>query len=104
MRWLRICIYVGVTLFTIFYWGFAIAGFVLSSPRPSEILGEAEISSRLNTLINMTIFHGVGGMMIDIWLFVLPLFAIYKLQLHSTRRIGLTIMFSTGLLSVFNSP
>lgn len=36
--------------------------------------------------------------MVDIWLLILPLVAIYKLQLHSTRRIGLTIVVSTGLV------
>lgn len=103
MRWLRICIYVGATLFTIFYWSFALAAFIVSSPRSGETWGEAGISPRTNNLIKTTVVPAVGGMIVDIWLFVLPLVAIYKLQLHSTRRIGLTIMFGTGLLLVFHS-
>ena len=42
-----------------------------------------------------------GGLIIDVWLFILPLVAIYKLKLHSTRRIGLTIIFSTDPMLVF---
>ncbi|CAF9919671.1 hypothetical protein IMSHALPRED_004693 [Imshaugia aleurites] len=48
----------------------------------------------------MAVPVAAGGLIIDVWLFVLPLVAIYKLQLQSTRRIGLTVMFSTGLIAV----
>ena len=81
-----------------FYWGFALAALIISSPRSSETWGEAEISPRMINLAKVTVVPAVGGMIVDIWLFVLPLVPIYRLQLHGTRRVRLTIMFSTGLL------
>ena len=48
-------------------------------------------------LAKVTVVPAVGGMIVDIWLFVLPLVPIYRLQLHGTRRVRLTIMFSTNL-------
>lgn len=60
---------------------------------------ENELSPRINvTSQRMAVPVAAGGLIIDVWLFVLPLVAIYKLQLQSTRRIGLTVMFSTGLM------
>ena len=77
MRWLIVCIYVGVTVFTVFYWSILIIFFVLASPRPGETWGEAEISPRLAIVTKLAVLLAVGGMLVDIWLFVLPLVAIY---------------------------
>lgn len=99
MQWLRICIYLGVTLSTVIYWSFSIALFVLESPRSGETWAEVYVSSSRNEIISkVNLLVAVGGLLVDVWLFVLPLVAIYKLQLHSTRKVGLTIMFSTGLM------
>lgn len=92
MRWLRISVYIGATILTIFYWTFSIALIALSSPR----LGE----TRLAVTSKLTIVIATEGMAVDILLLVLPLVAVYRLQLRNTRRIGLTIMFSTGLMLV----
>ena len=77
--------------------------FVIAAPRPGETWIEAddipsrvELESKLNTSV------AVGGMLIDVWLIVLPLIAVYKLQLRSARKVGLMIMFSTGLMLVFS--
>ena len=100
MRWLRVNIYIGVTILTVFYWSFSIALFVIDTPRPWETWAELELSKRFEDSAKTKVPMAVGGMIADVWLLVLPLIAIYKLQLHQTRRIALTIMFSTGLMSV----
>ena len=60
-----------------------------------DIPSRVELESKLNTSV------AVGGMLIDVSLIVLPLIAIYNLQLQSARRVGLMIMFGTGLMLVF---
>ena len=100
MRWLRINIYIGVTALTVFYWSFSIALFVIDTPRPGETWTKLEVSPRFEDSAKTNVPMAVGGMLADVWLLILPLVAIYKLQLHQTRRIALTIMFSTGLMSV----
>lgn len=102
MRWLRICIYLGATLFTVFYWSLSIALFILSSLRPGETCAEVQVSSRLIDTTKLAIPVAAGGLVVDVWLFILPLVAIYKLQLHTTRKIRLTVIFSTDLMLVFN--
>ena len=100
MRWLRINIYIGVTVLTVFYWSFSIALFILETPRPGETWTELELSPRFQVSGKINVPMAVGGMIADVWLLILPLIAIYKLQLHQKRRIALTIMFSTGSMSV----
>ena len=100
MRWLRINIYIGVTVLIVFYWSLSIALFVIDTPRPGETWTELELSPRFGDSAKTNVPMAVGGMIADVWLLILPLVAIYKLQLHQTRRIALTIMFSTGLMSV----
>lgn len=98
MRWLRLSIYIGATLFTVFYWGISVVLFVLWSPKPGETWPEVEILPQVTTANRFAVPVAAGGMMVDVWLFVLPLVAVHKLQLHKTRRVGLTVIFSTGLM------
>lgn len=102
MRWLRICIYLGITLSTIFYWSLSIALFVSASPRSGETWIESYVLSRIELQSKLNIAIAAGGMLIDVWLFVLPLAAIYNLHLQDTRKVGLTIIFSTGLMFVIS--
>ena len=102
MRWLRICIYLGATLFTVFYWSLSIALFILSSPRSGETWAENLLSPRLDITIKLAVPVAAGGLIVDVWLFILPVVAIYKLQLHSTHRVGLVTIFSTALMLVFS--
>ncbi len=100
MKYLRLCIYSGAILSTVVYWSVSIALFVLASPTPGEtwaekaVLSQTQYSTKANTAI------AAGGLLVDIWLFIIPLVGIYKLQLHRTRKLGLIIMFSTGLMLV----
>lgn len=89
-------------LFTVFYWVISVAVIILSLPRSGESWVEMGLSPRLDVAnkVNFSVAAAAGGLIVDVWLFVLPLVAISQLQLHGTRRIGLYIMFSTGLMSV----
>lgn len=100
MRWLRINIYIGATLLTIFYWSFAISAFVFDTRKSGETWAELALSQRFADQNKISVWFTTGGMIADVWLLVLPLVATYKLQLHKTSRVALTVMFSTGALSV----
>ena len=100
MRWLRLNIYIGATVLTVFYWGFLVAWIVFAWRRPGETWGELFLSSRSAHSTKLNIPIAVGGMIADVWLLILPLVAVYSLQLHKTRRVALNVMFSTGLMLV----
>ena len=99
IKWLRTCIYFGVTLSTAFYWSVSVAVFIIASPRPEQTWAGADI---IQSTSKVNIAVAVGGLLVDVGLFILPLVALYKLQLRNTRKIGLVIMFSTGLMYVFS--
>ena len=100
MRWLRINIYIGAILLTIFYWSFTIALIVFASRDPRDSWVELSLSQRRVDSHKTNLPMAVGGLIIDIWLLVLPLVAVYRLQLHKTRKVALIIVFSTGSLLV----
>lgn len=96
MKWLRVCIYSGVLLSTVFYWSLSITLFVFGPPR-GQTWAESYVSSPFITN-GLNIAVAAGGLLIDVWLFILPLTAISNLQLQSSRKFGLAIMLSTGLI------
>ena len=98
MRWLRVCIYVGATLFTIFSLSLSITCFVLESPSLGGKWVEAALSPEVDIAGIAGILVAAVGLVVDVLLFLLPLVAVYKLQLHHNRRVGVTVIFSTGLM------
>lgn len=91
-------IYIGATLSTAFYLGVTIALFVLTTPRPGETWAVAILSKRQQMVSKLAIPVSSMGLVVDILLLILPSLAVYKLQLHTTRKIGLMLIFSTGLV------
>ncbi len=95
---MRISVYIGATLSTLFYLGATIATFVLSTPRPGQSWTTDFQTEREQRLTELAIPISSMGLAIDIVLFILPFVAVYQLQLHTKRRISLTLIFSTGLM------
>ena len=98
MRWMRISIYIGATLTTSFYMVVTIVLFVLSTPRPGESWAASFQSEHQQTLYELAIPISSMGLVIDTVLFILPIVAVYQLQLHTNRKFGLMLIFSTGLV------
>lgn len=91
-------IYIGATLSTAFYLGVTIALFVFTTPRPGETWAAAILSKEEQMVSKLAIPVSSMGLVVDILLLILPSLAVYKLQLHTTRKIGLMLIFSTGLM------
>ena len=98
LRWLRMSIYSGAILSTLFYIGATIALFVLTTPRPGENWVVSILSKREQMVSKLAIPISSMGLAIDVLLLILPSVAVYKLQLHNTRKIGLMLIFSTGFV------
>lgn len=98
MRWLRISIYIGATLSTAFYVGITIVMFDLATPRPGESWRDGYLSERVQSIPRLSIPIASMGLVIDVLLLILPSVAVYKLQLHINRKIGLMLIFSTGFV------
>lgn len=100
---LRVCIYAGAFLTTIFYMAVGITQFVLGTP-PREVTWQDYVflpgPRRLNTLSIPLAAVGLG---IDLYILILPIGGVLQLQMPTRRKIGICLIFVIGILFVFFS-
>ena len=91
-------IYTGAMLSTVIYIGVTISFIIITTPRSGENWVVSILSSRQQMLSKLAIPVSLMGLAVDVLLLILPSVAVYRLQLHNTRKIGLMLIFSTGLV------
>ena len=97
MRWLRIAVYIGASITCAFYGAVTIAGFVFLTPRNSSVAAW-EIGPEEEKSIQLSIPTGAFGIAIDTFLLLLPVPAVLKLNMPTKRKLGVLLIFLTGLL------
>jgi uncharacterized membrane protein YidH (DUF202 family) len=97
-RYVRISVYVAGTLTAAFYSILTILYFAICSPRRGESMLELTLSRRYQRFSNMSLAVGIISMLLDWILLVLPITAVWKLQLSTARKIGVIFVFATGAL------
>lgn len=100
LRWLRVSVYIGASLSTTVYLGLALTQFIMASPRRHQSWMEEALSSRELRLVTLGVPIACVGLATDVFLLILPSVAVSQLQMTTMRRIGLMLIFGTGLLSV----
>lgn len=65
--------------------------------RPIQAFWEFEIEGKCLSMVTFTYFTTISNMLFDMWIWVLPVRVIYKLQISQSRKIGLSLLFSIGL-------
>lgn len=98
LRWVRISVWIGASISTLFYTACAIAAFILNSPWPGESMLDAILSWHYAAFSRFSIAIGVVGMCVDIYLLILPIKAVSTLNMRLGKKIGLSIVFLTGTL------
>ena len=98
LRWVRISVWIGASLSILFYTVIAIVAFVLNSPWPGESMLDAILSWHYSAFSRFSIPIGVIGMLVDIYLLVLPIKAVSTLNIRTGKKIGLIVIFLTGTL------
>lgn len=94
--WLRICVYIGLFVNWGFYLAVCIASFYFMVPNPGQTWQEGFRNERYGNAINMTIPIATGSLTLDLYIFLLPLIAVSKLQLSQRKRLGVMAVFATG--------
>lgn len=96
----RILVYLGATVSFIGYWGLAIYVMVVCRPRrgtsrESFLEGMAGPSCASTTggspIVNLS--NGVISLVTDIYIFVLPLPAVWRLRLPMRKKLGVAVVF-----------
>ena len=99
MFWMRVCVYVGVAFLVAFYVGMSITTVILTTPSFGESWVDHIFSQREhNAQFEVSIPFAAVGFVFDVYLLLLPLGAVWKLQLPHRRKIGVMLIFMTGLL------
>jgi hypothetical protein len=98
---LKFCIYAGAILTTLFYTGVGITQFVLATPHPGMTWMEQALSSRQEKQSLLSIPIVAVGLAIDLYILILPIGGVMQLHMPTRRKIGVCLIFVTGILFVF---
>ena len=98
LRWFRVCTYKGAAITTTFYIATTVAMFYFTTPRVGETWAERLVTKEFNRSKDLPVVTASFGVVIDLVILLLPMFAIMPLQSPKRRKIGLICVFMTGLL------
>ena len=93
-----IAIYCGIFVNGLFYLGSCIVLIVLCIPRRNESWISLSYGTRCYKAEIMGDVQGIFGLLSDIYLFVLPLPVLARLQMSPQKKVGIITVFSTGLM------
>ncbi|KAI9656910.1 MAG: hypothetical protein M1821_003549 [Bathelium mastoideum] len=103
LRYVRLCVYIGAPLLVAYYASVTITAFALGSPWPGESLLDDFLSWHYKKFSQFSIPTGVIGIIVDWYLLILPMPAVWSLQLSSAKKIGVMLVFMTGGLAAISS-
>lgn len=98
MRWMRISANVGALLTTLFYVSMSMCAIILTTPRRGETWLQHEGSHLERLNIKISIPQSCVNLILDLYILILPSIAVAKLQMAPRRKIGIILIFMTGLL------
>ena len=97
-HWTKIAIYIGIGVTFLFYFATGVANLVLCIPRRNESWTSTPYVERCYRAEVMGDVQGVFGLVSDLYIFVLPLPALYRLHMSFKKKMGITAVFLTGLM------
>lgn len=98
---LRWSIYIGACVITVFYIATTATLFALSTPPPGVSLAEqfASFLGPSNSGVMDTVLAvGYFNLISDFYILLLPISGVIRMQLPKRRKIGVILIFMTGLL------
>lgn len=103
LRWLKLLTYAGILVTGIFYGSIMIALAVVCAPRHGHSKVDYFTAAKAPACVDndyINVWPGVFNILSDFYLLILPLPAVWHLQLPIGKKVGITLMFLTGLLYV----
>lgn len=96
LRWVRISVWIGATISAVFYVAVTVTAFVMESPWPGESSFEGILSWHYLKFAQFSIPTGVIGMLVDWYLLILPIPAVWTLKMSTSKKLGVLIIFMAG--------
>ena len=101
---LRAAIYGGLGFTVVFYLVTFILAFVSATPRAGETwLQHLAGGGVMNIMITGAVWIPTVGIVIDLYILILPLYCVSTLNLPTSRKIQVASVFLTGILAVISS-
>ena len=98
MKWLRFASYAGVVVNILYYLSILIATLALTVPHPGQSLLQTVQSSRQAKALKMAVPTASINLALDVYILVLPIAGVSKLQLPTRRKLGVMAVFMTGFM------
>ena len=98
MRWLRNWIWAGAIIMVLVYTGSSIAQLIFLTPKRNENWLEHYTGPAPYNAEVLSLPLSVFGAVIDLYIILLPSLGVSHLQLSFRRKIGVMLMFMTGIL------
>ena len=98
MRWMRICSLVGIIFTTLFYTSMTVCLFIFATPRKGETWISHGNTRGEHLDLKFSVPQSAVGLALDIYILILPIIAVSKLQMAIRRKIAIIAVFATGLL------
>lgn len=105
LRYLRYWVYLGVCISGLGYFSFMVAtiAFCVPSNETSQLAYLTAISSARCSHVKTVKFVGSAfNVLVDLYLLILPLPAVWSLQLPTRKKIGASAILLTGIVYVFS--
>ena len=98
LRWFRICSYMGGAITTAFCISTTVASLILGTPRHGETWTDLLFAKDTKILLFVPFVTSCFGVVIDLFILLLPIIAVMPLQVPIRRKIGVVWLFKTGLV------
>lgn len=98
LRYVRITVYIVATAAAVVSIAFGIVTIVLASPWPEETLVDMILSKHFYTAVQFLIPSGALSLMVDLVLLILPISAVWSLQVSKRKRLSTLAIFAVGIL------
>jgi hypothetical protein len=96
--WYRYAIYFGLFINWGFYLAAIIAALYFNCPAPGQSWQELAETARYRESFNMSIPIPVGSLILDVYILLLPIIPILRLQMSSQKKAGFIAVFTTGIM------
>ena len=107
LKWLRYLSWVAIAVIGAFYFSITVSTAVIASPRTGggviDYL-EAQDGLSVNSQHVQSLVQGGFNFCSDLFILILPMPAIWTRNLATVKKIGISAIFLTGIMSVVPSP
>lgn len=100
VTWLFIASWVGLVATFFVYAMFTILVFVWATPKRGQTWLSHQTSPEMHKELSLSVPQSVVGLVIDLYILIIPIIGVYGLRLSTKRKIGVMLIFFSGTLYV----